>query len=55
VQKINEYSIEKSWLVNKIKEGYDEYTEYIEDYNQQKRAREVNRKIKDKIKAIEKL
>lgn len=50
-----EYDIPIKELEENLMEGYDYYTEYIEDYKQQQSTIQANNAILDKIKTIKEL
>lgn len=46
---------EREQFINELLKGYDQYTNYIENYNQMKEAESANERISEKIKIIREL
>lgn len=54
-QRVEEYDITYEQMIKNLEDSIDKYTEYIDDYRQQKEAEAHNRSLEERIKEIEKL
>lgn len=52
---INDYTMSLEQIKEELMEGYDYYTNYIDNAKQQQKAERKNKRIMEEIKAVEKL